>query len=48
MTKKKAHVWSSFEAFLKAHGTYDETTTTAVKRVLAWQLEQAMAKPGRT
>lgn len=44
MTKKKGRIGSSFGDFLKEQGTYDETTATAVKRVLAWQLEQAMAK----
>ncbi len=31
-----------FEDFLKEQGTYDETTQTAVKRVLAFQLAAAM------
>lgn len=44
MTKEKGRIGSTFEAFLKEEGTYEETTATAVKRVLAWQLEQAMAK----
>ncbi len=44
MTKKKGRIGSSFEDFLKEQGSHDETTATAVKRVLAWQLEQAMAK----
>ncbi len=44
MSMKKGRIGSSFEDFLKEEGTYEETTTLAVKRVLAWQLEQAMAK----
>ncbi len=44
MTKTKGHVGSSFEDFLKEEGVFEETTATAVKRVLAWQLEQAMAE----
>lgn len=44
MSKKKGHIGSSFEDFLKEEGTYEETTALAVKRVLAWQLEEAMAK----
>jgi predicted XRE-type DNA-binding protein len=36
-------IGSSFDDYLKDEGTYDETMATAVKRVLAWQLEQAMA-----
>ena len=42
--KKSGRVGSSFEDFLKEEGVYEETTARAVKRVLAWQLEQAMAK----
>jgi len=33
---------SSFEDFLKEEGILEAFTTTAVKRVLAWQIEQAM------
>ena len=44
MTKKKASIGSSFDDHLKEQGTLDETHAAAVKRVLAWQLEQAMAK----
>lgn len=44
MTKKKGKIGSSFEDFLKEEGTYEETTAIAVKRALAWQLEQAMAQ----
>ena len=31
-----------FEDFLKEQGDYEETTEQAVKRVLAWQLSEAM------
>jgi len=41
---KKGRVGSSFEDFLKGEGVLEETNTIAVKRVLAWQLEQAMDK----
>lgn len=44
MNKKKGHVGSSFDDYLTEEGTLEETNTTAVKRVLAWQLEQAMEK----
>jgi hypothetical protein len=47
MDKQSGRIGSSFEDFLKAEGTYNETTATAVKRVLAWQSVQAMAEPGR-
>ena len=44
MSKKNPNRGSTFSAFLKEEGTYDETTAVAVKRVLAFQLEQAMEK----
>ena len=43
MSKMKGAIGSSFEDYLKEEESYDETTATAVKRVLAWQFEQAMA-----
>lgn len=33
---------STFEDFLKEEGIHEEVTARAVKRVLAWQIEQAM------
>lgn len=44
MNAKKGPVGSSFEDYLAEQGTLEETTAVAVKRVLAWQLEQAMEK----
>lgn len=41
-----SHVGSSFDDFLKEEGTLTETTSIAVKRVLAWQVAQAMEKKG--
>ena len=41
-TRKKGRVGSSFDDFLKEDGIYDEVETTAIKRVIAWQLEKAM------
>ena len=35
-----------FEDFLKEQGHYEETTEQAVKRVLAWQLAEAMKQQG--
>lgn len=40
--KKKGRVGSSFDAYLKAQGRYEETQAVAIKRVLAWQIEEAM------
>ena len=36
------HIGTSFADFLKQEGLYEEVTAHAVKRVLAWQIEQAM------
>src|SRR5437660_12501019 len=46
MRKKHKHIGSSFEDFLKAEGIFEETTTQAVKRVLAWQVSETMKKKG--
>jgi DNA-binding Xre family transcriptional regulator len=40
--QKKGRIGSSFDEFLKEEGIYDEVETTAIKRVIAWQLVQAM------
>jgi len=42
MSKEKGKIGSSFESFLKEQGKFEETTAIAIKRVIAWQLEQAM------
>ena len=42
--RKNPNRGTAFADFLKEEGTYEETTALAVKRVLAWQLEQAMEK----
>lgn len=43
-----AHIGTAFSDFLKEEGLYDEVTTHAIKRVLAWQIEQAMEAQGLT
>jgi len=40
------HIGSSFEDFLTEEGIRDEATAYAIKRVLAWQIEQAMIEQG--
>ena len=42
--KRNPHQGSSFDDFLKEEGIYEEVTATAMKRVLAWQIAQAMKK----
>ena len=40
--KGKKHIGGLFDDFLKEEGIYEEVQATAIKRVLAWQLEEAM------
>jgi hypothetical protein len=42
------HIGSSFSDFLKEEGIYEEVTAHAIKRVLAFQIEQAMKEQGIT
>lgn len=44
---KKEHIGRDFDSFLEAEGTLDEATAEAVKRVIAWQIEQKI-KTGLT
>ena len=46
--KKKGRIGSSFNDFMKDEGLDQEASAVAIKRVLAWQLENAMAKEGVT
>lgn len=39
---EKGSVGSSFDDFLRAEGTLEETTSTAIKRVVAFQIAAAM------
>lgn len=39
---KKGKIGSSFEGLMNEEGLYDEVTAVAIKRVLAWQIEEAM------
>jgi hypothetical protein len=41
---KNPHTGSSFDDFLKEEGIYEECTAAALKRVLAWQIEQEMQR----
>jgi antitoxin HicB len=42
------HSGSTFDSFLEEEGIKDEVEALAVKRVIAWQLEQAMLKQNKT
>ena len=43
---KKGHIGSSFDAFLKEQGTYEEVAASAIKRVIARQLDALMEEKG--
>ena len=45
--KKSGRVGSSFSDVSEERGSYEETSTIAVKRVLAGQLEEAMCRARR-
>lgn len=42
------HSGSTFDSFLEAEGIREEVEAVAIKRVLAWQLEQAMKEQRKT
>jgi antitoxin HicB len=53
MKKKQAHraydhSGSTFDSFLQEEGIREEVEAVAVKRILAWQLEQAMKQQQKT
>jgi antitoxin HicB len=39
---EKGRLGSSFDDYLKEEGIYEEVQTVAIKRVIAWQIEEAM------
>jgi DNA-binding Xre family transcriptional regulator len=47
-TKKTGRVGQRFDEFLKEDGMYEEVHTIAIKRVIAWQLAEAMKAKGMT
>src|ERR1700678_1504928 len=46
--KRFDHGGSSFDSFLEEEGIREEVEAVAIKRVLAWQLEQAMQEQQKT
>ena len=46
MARKKSnpHIGSDFEDFLREEGRLEEATALSIKRVLAWEFQQAMTK----
>src|SRR6202166_4697004 len=46
--KKMDHSGSTFDSFLEEEGIRQEVEAVAIKRVLAWELEQAMQEQQKT
>ena len=46
--RENIHTGTSFDDFLEEEGIKNEIESAAIKRVLAWQFEQAMAKQQKT
>ena len=46
--KRMDHSGSTFDSFLEEEGIREEVEAAAIKRVLAWQLEQAMQEQQKT
>ena len=46
MVKRNKQIGSTFNAFLQEQGIADETNSLAIKRVIAWQLQEAMRQDG--
>ncbi|MSP98363.1 MAG: hypothetical protein EXR29_14345 [Betaproteobacteria bacterium] len=42
--KENPHIGSDLEEFLRDEGRLEESTALAIKRVLAWEFQQAMTK----
>ena len=41
---KKKHISSDFDYFLREESIFDQSSAVAVKRVIAWQIEQEMIR----
>jgi antitoxin HicB len=46
--KRTAHSGSTMDCFLEEEGIREEVEAVAIKRVLAWQLEQVMQEQKKT
>jgi antitoxin HicB len=44
--RRNKHLGSSFDEFLQTEGLYEEVTALAWKRVLSWEVTEAMRKEG--
>ena len=48
MAKHNAHIGSTLDDVLAEDGVLEEVSTRAIKRVIAWQLQEAMKAQGLT
>ncbi|MEJ2633201.1 MAG: XRE family transcriptional regulator [Acidihalobacter sp.] len=48
MTRQNPHIGSDFDDFLAEDGVLEEVSARAIKRVIAWQVREAMAAQGLT
>jgi antitoxin HicB len=48
ITRKKGRIGSRFDDFLREEGIYESVQAIAIKRVIAWQLAEAMKVNGVT
>jgi DNA-binding Xre family transcriptional regulator len=46
MAKRNSHIGSDFDDFLADEGLLEDSTALALKRVIAWQLDQARKARG--
>ena len=44
--RRNRYLGSSFDEFLRSEGLYEEVTTLAWKRVLSWEVTEAMKEEG--
>jgi hypothetical protein len=48
MAKRTTHIGSTLDDFLSQEGVLEEVSARAIKRVIAWQLSEAMKTQGLT
>lgn len=48
MAKRNAHIGSTLDDLLAEDGVLEEVSARAIKRVIAWQLQEAMKAKGIT
>jgi antitoxin HicB len=46
--RKNPHIGGLFEDWLKEEGIYESATNASIKKVVAWQIEQAMQEQNLT